>query len=151
MTVERRIARLEASIDPAGSGLSHLTDDEVSIRLLDTARAFLACDAAPVEYPELCAQAALTVAELEASIVAMAAHQCTPGYDKHIAWVQGDRADLRPYVLAVFGSEYDGLDRTRIMERRAALRARPDVQALIAQGIAAAGVVANSPEPSPPA
>ena len=150
MTVERRIARLESSIDPSGSGLSHLTDDEVSIRLLDTARAFLACDDAPVEYPELCAQAAATVAELEAGIVATAAHQCTPGYDKHIAWVQGDRADLRPYVPAVFGSEYDGLDRTRIMERRAALRARPDVQALIEQGKASAADITNLPELCPP-
>ncbi len=76
------------------------------------------------------------VEEIEAGIRAQAAMRRRPEYAKHIARVQGARATYVPSVCgregrANSGLEYEDLHRPKIMERRAAIFARPDVQALI--------------------
>lgn len=141
MSVERRLAKLEAGIDPSGMGFHHMTDDELQMRLLDVSREILAGDDATLEERAL---ATSSVARVEASIRAQAVQRRTPGYAKHLARVQGTRASYVPAVCDVYGNgngmaEYGDLHRPRIMERRAAILARPDVQALLADVDAAVG------------
>ena len=96
MSVERRLAKLETASDPSGTGFAHLTNDELAVRLLDVSRLIAADDTAMAEER---AAAAGWVTTIEAGIKAQAALRCSPGYDKHLAWVQGKRPNYVPGCL----------------------------------------------------
>ena len=134
MSVERRLAKLEAASDPSGTGLAHLTDDEFTMYFLDVSRLIAADDTATAERR---AAAAERVASIEAGIKAQAALRRSPGYDKHLAWVQGKLPSYTPAVFADMDGrangmlEYADMARPRIMQRRAAILARPDIRAII--------------------
>ena len=134
MSVERRLAKLEAVADPSGTGLAHLSDDELALRLLDVCRSIAADDTATAAER---AASAGRVATIEAGIKAQAALRHSPGYDKHLAWVQGQRPNYVPAVFADMDGrangmlEYGDLHRPNIMERRGAILARPDIRSLI--------------------
>ena len=112
------------------------TWDEIQIRLLDLCRK--ASVATNVSADDR-AHAAARVAKIEAGIKAQAKLRREPGYERHIAYVASGRPDYGPAVCGWDGAangmvEYDDLDRPGVMERRAAILARPDVHALIAEG-----------------
>ena len=136
MTVERRIAKLEAVTDIRNASLARLTWDEIQIRLLDLCRKASVATNIP---PDERAHAAARVAKIEAGIKAQAKLRREPGYERHIAYVASGRPDYVPAVCGWDGVgngmvEYGDLDRPEVMRRRAAILARPDVHALIAEG-----------------
>ena len=122
----RRLDRMEIRTG-ADNPLRNLTDDELNVALLDAGHAVLA-------NPELASmheQTGAAVREIEDAIRAHARRVRSPDYARHLEWVSIGYAD---YVPSLCGDEYDGLRHPKIMKRRAALRARADVRALIAEG-----------------
>lgn len=133
-----RMERLEGRLD-VGNTLSHLTLDELQIRMLDVCQGMLADNAADPDFDR--AHVADLINEIETGIRAQAAMRRQPDYARHLAWVQGKRPIYVPAVCGRDGkangmNEYADLFRPNIMERRAAIFARPDVQALIDECIA---------------
>lgn len=136
MRPEIRLSRLEAVVDVKGADLSRLTDDELKMEILDCSRSIAANPSAPAEVRE---QAAQHVAESEDGIRRQALARREPSYSEHLAKVAGSR--FPDYVPCVCGDltanpgslEYQDLNKPQIMERRAAILARPDVQALLAE------------------
>lgn len=141
-SLDRRLARLEVN-NPKSDGLSALTDDELQVALLDAARTI----ADNPEHPEQERDAALLhVVEVEASIRHQAGQLRDPAYAAHLEWVRGKRWSAEEYVPALCATAIDGggfvssiveyadLHRPRVKQRRAALRARPDIAVLIAEG-----------------
>ncbi len=135
MRPEIRLSKLEAILDVESMDLSWLTDDELKMELLDCSRSIAADLAAPAELREQMTQ---QVAEIEDGIRRQALACREPGYAEHLAQVAGTR--FPDYVPCICGDltgnpgslEYRDLDKPQIMERRAAILARPDVQALLA-------------------
>jgi hypothetical protein len=132
MSLQSRLDRLQG---PPKSDEICMTSDEIKIRILDLSRVIAADDTASAESR---AFAAAQVALIEGGIKAQARDRREPSYAKHLAYMQGNRPY---YVPAICGgedgksnsmAEYHDLFKPEIMERRAALLARPDVQALIA-------------------
>jgi hypothetical protein len=127
-----RMERLEVRLD-VGNKLSRLTSDELQIRILDVCRAMIERGG---ETPEVMGGLSSRVDEIERGIRAQAAMRRQPDDAKHLAWVQGKRATYVPAVCGHSGeansmNEYDDLHRPSIMERRLAILARPDLQALV--------------------
>lgn len=140
MKFDIRLAKLEAMLDPGGLNLNRLTTDELLMAIWDVARAALATDTIT---PERRAELTRTVEGIEVGIRSQAALRAQPDYARHLEYVRGKRETYVPAVCGFDGQgngmrEYDGLHEPNIMARRAAILARPDVQALIADGGAAA-------------
>lgn len=139
MRSEARLSKLEAIVDTESMDLSWMTSDEVTMELLDLSRALGADPAIPIEERERMTQQA---ADIEDGIQRQALARREPGYAEYLAQVAGTR--FPDYVPCICGDlmgypgsnprslEYCDLDKPRIMERRAAILARPDVQALLA-------------------
>lgn len=139
----RRLERLEAKT-PDATALSSLSDDELNIRYLDLLRKV-------EDGPDLAEEARECFRNrrqvIEAGIRYQASLHLRPGYQTHLARILAQRSD---HVPAIFGFhisdgvfsdggfvEYQNDQRTVDMRRRAELRARPDIAALIAEGMAA--------------
>jgi hypothetical protein len=126
--LEARLTRLEREL----GGSPDETNDELNIRLWDMARELLARPDATAEMRDQFRQVA---ERIEADIKAQAAQGASADYVRHLAWERAmwkSRTGRDDYVPAVTGmGEYDDWDAPDIMARRAALRARPDVQGLI--------------------
>ena len=131
---ERRLAKLEAATDPSRTGLAHLTDDEIAVHLLDASRLIAADETATLEER---AAAAGRVVTVEVGVRAQAALRRSPGYDAHLAHVARGRSDYVPAIFADMDGrangmlEYSDLHRPNIMQRRAAILARPDIRAIV--------------------
>lgn len=142
MRPEVRLSKLEAILDVESMDLSWLTDDELEMELLDLSRAIAADPAMPAEDRERTAQQA---ADIEDGIRRQALARREPGYAERMAQVAGTRfPDYVPCICRdLMGNpgslEYHDLDKPQIMERRAAILARPDVQALLADVDTAVG------------
>jgi hypothetical protein len=132
-TNDARLWRIE---DKRGA-LALLTRDELSILSWQLARATQTCPGVREHERDKSRRRA---EEIEADIIAQAAKVASPDYARHLERVRGcwkARRGRDDYVPAVTGAqngmgEYDGLDFPDVMQRRAALRARPDIQQLIA-------------------
>ncbi len=133
----RRVARLEELAEPDRAdpfGLAGLTYDELVVAHLDTCRA-IAADS--VSDDEERASAAKMVAEIESTIRAKAAsaHRYkdadTAGMQWRREWREHHGED---YVPPLTPCGEGDLHEPRVMARRAALRARPEIQRLIAEG-----------------
>jgi hypothetical protein len=136
MNLNLRLSRVEASLRPQGADdLRHLTGDELSMRLWDVSRKLLASER--LSEPDR-SIISVEVGKIEAGIVAQARMRAEPSYARHLAIVQGSRPYYVPAICGLDGmansmTEYHDLHTPDIMERRAAIFARPDVQALIAR------------------
>lgn len=129
----RRIAKLEGSKQIAAQG--ERTFDELNIEILDVQRLIASHPDTPDARREECLAG---VAEIEADIRAMARKQAEAGYADHLAYVAKAWGGVEKYVPALTGAnsgmaEYDGREFPDLMERRANLRARPDIARLIGQ------------------
>ena len=130
--IETRLARLEH--DAADGG--ELTKDERNIEDWELARMVAEHAEMPAELREKCKRLA---DEIEADILAQAAQIARPGYARHLDWCRSmwrKRTGKDDYVPALTGAmngmgEYEDWDAPNVMQRRAALRARPDIQRLI--------------------
>lgn len=131
--LERRIAKLEGGRNTASGAL---TFDEINVALLDYYRSI-------AEAPEATAQQRATAAEaakgIELDIAAMATKQRQPSYAGHLDYVGRElKARGIEYVPALTRAdcgmaEYDGGLTPDVMQRRATLRARPDIAVLLAR------------------
>lgn len=136
MTPAVRLSLLEAVVDVEGADPSRLTRDELYMRLLDLSRSVVADPSTPAPARE---EAERCIAEIEGGIRRQALARRAPGYKRHLAQIAGTR--FPDYVPCVCGDptveagmlEYHDLDKPRVMERRAAILARPDVQAVLAE------------------
>ncbi len=135
MRLGARLAKLEERMSPDTS-LEALTNDELSAILLDVLR-HSAADA-ELGQDERAAVAA-ELARVEADARWQAALARHPAYAAALDRMR----DLIPdFVPAIFGSvgcengwvEVADLEKPRVMDRRAALRSRPDIQELIEAG-----------------
>jgi hypothetical protein len=139
--LEARLARLEREI----GGSADETYDELNIRIWDMARELVARPDIPAAERDEWRQ---LVERIEADIVAQAAQLASPHDERHLAWVRAmwkSRTGKDDYVPAVTGAEngmgeYADWEAPNLMARRAALRARPDIQRLIAAAAARAQV-----------
>ncbi len=76
--------------------------------------------------------AAVGVAEIEASIRQQAALHFEPACDARLAQLASEGLDIGNYIPALTPEgEHDSLDIPRLLARRAALWARPDIVALV--------------------
>ncbi len=135
MRLSARLAKLEERLAP-DDRLEMLTNDELSVTLLDTLRQIVAdTELGPDER----AAAAVKVAKTEADARWQAALARHPAYAAALNRVR----ELIPgFVPAIFGQagcengwvEVADLEKPQVMERRAALRSRPDIQSLIEAG-----------------
>lgn len=141
-SIVRRLDKLEAALLPSdGDGLAALTWDELEVRVMDLSRK-VAAD--PCHDQAVREEAAARVERIEDGIRYQASALRRPGYAAHLACVSRGRDGYVPAVCAMEAGhgafcssgmmEFGGLDRPRIMERRAALRARPDIALLIEEG-----------------
>jgi len=140
--MDRRLQRLKAvMLPPAGAdAIRALPRDELQVRIMDLSRKM----AADPDYPQADRdEAAARVARIEDGIRHQARAHLEPVYAKHLAYVSGGRPGYVPAVCAICHdhgfvdagrAEYEDLHKPRIMARRAALRARPDIARLIAEG-----------------
>ena len=132
---DRRLARLEGTL-PSDGGIQDMTDDELAGRLLELAREV---DDTGHTDPAFRDRMRTMRQVLEDDIRRQAARHRDPDYRRFLAELKAQNPD---HVPAVFGadtcgmSEYGG-HRPREMARRTAVRARPDIAALIAEGMAA--------------
>jgi hypothetical protein len=110
-------------------GAEALTDDELNIYLLVLNQAAAAApDASDDERAEAVAGAEIILADIRQ----MAAQQASPGYARHLDWCRSlwrKRTGRDEYQPAITGAlngmgEYDGWEKPRVMDRRAALRER---------------------------
>jgi hypothetical protein len=130
--LEARLARLEREIGISADE----TYDELNIRLWDMVRELLARPDATAEMRDQSRQVA---ERIEADIKAQAAQVASADYATHLAWVRAmwkSATGKDDYVPAVTGAEngmgeYEDWEAPNVMARRAALRARPDIQRLI--------------------
>lgn len=111
-----------------------MTDDELRIMLLDAWRQIL--KASENLDSETVDPVAREVKEIEARIVAVARKQASPEYAAHLADLRkswGQRSPGVEYVCDLFDTcrGYDW-EWPNVMERRRALRERPDIAALLA-------------------
>ena len=132
MTVghDRRLAKLEATLLLGGPrSLRRLTTDELVTRILDLSR-MIAMD--PAVDPAKRAEAAARVADIEDGIREQAADRAGPRHAERLDWLKRIGRVASGYVPALTPmGEGDSLDTPRLMARRAALWARPDVIALV--------------------
>ena len=134
----RKLTPLEAIVDVEETDSSRLTRDELYMRLLALSRRIVVDPSTPAAPRE---EAARYIAEIEGGIRRQALARCRPSYGRHLAQVAGGR--FPDYVPCVCGDptvdpgmlEYHDLDKPRVMERRAAILARPDIQALLAEAV----------------
>ena len=139
----RRLERLEAKA-PDATALGNLSDDELSIRVLDLLRR---ADDAPDLTADERAGFRKRREVIEAGIRYQASLSLRPSYQAHLDRIRAQRPD---HVPAIFGSHIGGgmfsdggfvehLESRRPvnMRRRAELRTRPDIAALIEEGMAA--------------
>lgn len=107
-----------------------MTCDEVAISLLELLRAMAGN---PDRDQSSRVAAAAGVAKIEAGIRLQATYWSGLGYKARLAQVASMGRDTPTYVPAVtLDGEHDGPDTPRLMARRAALWARPEILALIA-------------------
>ena len=132
--IERRIRKLEG---PKGTDLEQLTDDELEIYLLEINRAIVADESVAQDEREECER---HIAEIEADIIRGAEKQASPEYQAHLEHCRENwrkRTGRDDYVPALFyrngSGEYDAWEKPDVMARRAALRANPIVQELLAR------------------
>ena len=131
--LERRIAKLEGGRQTTSQ---NLTFDELNVALLDCHRSIAL---APEATAQQKTDAAASARAIESDIVAMAAKQRRPSYAVHLDYVGRElKARGVEYVPALTRAdcgmaEYDGWDAPDLMQRRAALRARPDIAELLAR------------------
>ncbi len=131
-----RLARLEALVDVSGADLSRLTDDELSIEILDLARCIAADPEAPADLREDCRR---KVVEIEDGIRWQAALGKHPIYAATLERLNKLMLNFVPAIAGHVGRggssvEVQDLAKPGVMERRAALRSRCDIKALIAVG-----------------
>ena len=139
----RRLERLEAKA-PDATALGNLSDDELHLRLLDLLRR---AEDTPDLTEDERAGFRKRLEVIKAGIRYQAALSLRPGYQAHLARIRAQRPD---HVPAIFGSHIGGgmfsdggfvehLESRRPvnMQRRAEPRARPDIAALIEEGMAA--------------
>lgn len=127
-------------LPPTGAdAVRAMTSDEMEVRIMDLSRKL----AADPNYSQADRdEAAAQVARIEEGIRHQARAHLELGYTKHLAWVATATGHDGDYVPAVYGDihvcsgmvEYCDLDKPRIMARRAALRAQPDIARLIEEG-----------------
>lgn len=141
--MDRRLQKLEAAMLPPGGAraIRALTWDEMQVRLMELSLKLANDPSFPQADRD---EAAARVAEIEEGIRHQARAHLQPDHARHLAYVAGDRGDYVPAVSGdhigdgVFAdagwAEYEDLHKSRIMARRAALRARPDIARLIAEG-----------------
>jgi hypothetical protein len=136
-TLERRLMRLE-SLKPDPTDVRQLLDDELSARLLELGYRALAHR--DVENPKLVEIAEREIPRIEAEWRKAAARRADPTCaaqqaESGRAWQRRAMSDVA-YVPALGTNEGDGSDKhayAEIMKRRAAIRARPFIQCLLAK------------------
>jgi hypothetical protein len=144
---DARIWRMEDQ--PAPKGLELFTWDELHILDWMLARAALTKPNLGKRERDKHRQ---DVESVETDIIAQAERIGSADYARHLAWCRKmwlGRTGQDDYVCAVTGSEYDGWEYTDIMQRRAALRARPDVQQVIARAVVTLRAEAAAGQPAP--
>ena len=127
----RRLERLDASPLPYRDrrGPRAMTGDEMVIGRLVLLRRMVAN---PDRDQDSRAAAAAGVAEIEAGIRLQAARRSGPEHEARLAQIVSMGRDTISYVPALTpDGEHDSLDTPRLMARRAALWARPDIVALL--------------------
>ena len=141
--IARRLDKLESALlPPAGAdALRLLSDDELEIAIMVLSRR---AGSDPSFSPAEQQDAARRVAGIESSIRHMAAAQREPAYAARLAILMAAHPGFVPAVCCGYQhgaepihtgwEEQTDLRMPRIMERRAALRTRPDIAALIAEG-----------------
>lgn len=126
----RRLERLATDRLPSQDrrGPRIMTADELVVGRLNLLR----CMAANPDRDQDCrVVAAAGVVEIEASIRQRAALHFGPACDARLAQLASEGRDISNYVPALtLEGEHDSLDIPRLMARRAALCARPDIVAL---------------------
>jgi hypothetical protein len=129
----RRIRKLESVLP---DGLAALTWDELEIHLLEVNRVIAARESLSAGERE---ERERHIAEIEADIIRTAEKQASPEYQAHLEYCRESwrkRTGRDDYVPALFYrngfGEYDAWEKPNVMARRAALRASPTVQELLA-------------------
>jgi hypothetical protein len=132
--MERRIRKLESVLP---DGLAALTWDELEIHLLEINRVIAARESLSPDERE---EREKHIAEIEADIIRMAEEQASPQYQAHLEYCRESwrkRTGRDDYVPALFYrngfGEYDAWEKPNVMARRAALRASPIVQEVLAR------------------
>ena len=127
----RRLERLDTYPLPYHErrGQRAMTADELVIGRLILLRRMVAN---PDRDQDCRVAAATGVAEIEASILLQAARWSGPEHEARLAQLASMGRDTISYVPALTPEgEHDSLDTPRLMSRRAALWARPDIVALL--------------------
>ena len=118
ITHDKRLARLEA-VRPTPDDLSLWTWDEINAALLDAKEV------------ELSVEALTREPELKQLLHRTARHQhSNPTHLEYYAAIWAKRSDVT-YVPSLFGDEGCDFDFPNVMTRRAALRSRPAIRAIL--------------------
>jgi len=134
--LDRRLQKLEGNMssktDPSAI-IADLTWDERNVWLLVLSHLAIERDSPNLSAEEI-EKLKATIEKIEAYIRRLARSHSRPEHQKYIERTASDwRRDHggAEYIPALFESEYDGMEKSNIMERRRAIRAEPLIAALL--------------------